>query len=118
MVGNIDIGPTLCDLAGRTPPPLMDGRIMVPLVTGKLEALDRPWRTHYMTEFAAEGGFQQWGTNGMWDYAPHGKVVDLVVRPPWGPGCNCPDNKCDKPCRNNTCAMSGECPEDMRHDYQ
>jgi len=72
MVSNIDIGPTLCELAGITPPPLMDGRSIVPLVTGKAETLERPWRTHFMTEFA-EGGFQQWGTNGMWDYDPHGK---------------------------------------------
>ena len=50
----------------------MDGRSIVPLVTGKAETLERPWRTHFMTEFA-EGGFQQWGTNGMWDYDPHGK---------------------------------------------
>jgi hypothetical protein len=34
---------------------------MVPLVTGKTDTLERPWRTHFMTEFA-EGGFQQWGT--------------------------------------------------------
>ena len=85
MVSNIDIGPTLCELAGITPPPLMDGRSIVPLVTGKAETLERPWRTHFMTEFA-EGGFQQWGTNGMWDYDPHGKrparsATDLNTHP-------------------------------------
>lgn len=112
MVSNIDIGPTLCELAGITPPPLMDGRSMVDLVTGKPANLKRPWRTHFMTEFA-EGGFQQWGTNGMWDYAPGGAAVDVVVRPPWGPGCM------DRAqCVNNTCGMANLCPEDMRHDYQ
>ena len=112
MVSNIDIGPTLCELAGITPPPLMDGRSMVPLVTGQPQTLKRPWRTHFMTEFA-EGGFQQWGTNGMWDYSPHGSTVDAVVHPPWGPGC-----MERAQCVNNTCSMANLCPEELRHDYQ
>ena len=90
----------------------MDGRSIVPLVTGKMESLDRPWRTHFMTEFA-EGGFQQWGTNHMWDYDPHGKVVDANVAPPWGPGC-----ATRNACANNSCTQSDQCPTDPRHDYQ
>jgi arylsulfatase A-like enzyme len=70
MISNIDIGPTLCDLAGVKVPNLMDGRSLVPLLkagAGNLMVdvdglLDRPWRTHFMTEFA-EGGNQEWGTN-------------------------------------------------------
>ena len=84
MISNIDIGPTLCELAGLSPPTLMDGRSLVPLLTGAREKLPRPWRTHFMTEFA-EGGTQEWGTNRMWNTTD--LATDLVINPPWGPGC-------------------------------
>lgn len=49
-----------CDLAGIAVPTLMDGRSLVPLLSGSRMGLtQRPWRTHFMIEFA-EGGFQQW----------------------------------------------------------
>jgi arylsulfatase A-like enzyme len=117
MVSNIDIGPTLCDLAGISVPNLMDGRSLVPLLKGSdLSTLDRPWRTHFMTEFA-EGGTQQWGTNGMWSTDPANPVVDLKVNPPWGINCtnknDCPQNPC------GPSATSAEtCPHESRFDYQ
>eukprot|EP01048_Picozoa_sp_COSAG05_P014418 COSAG05_NODE_1633_length_4368_cov_1.606934_2_plen_248_part_00 len=77
----LQIGPTLCELAGLTPPPLMDGRSLVPLLTDTREKLSRPWRTHFMTEFA-EGGTQEWGTNRMWNTTDG--FDDLTIHPPWG----------------------------------
>lgn len=114
LISNIDIGPTLCELAGIPVPNIMDGRSLVPLLKGGDADLlsSRPWRTHFMTEFA-EGGFQQWGTNGMWDTDPANPVVDLSVLPPWGINCShrqdCPANKCD---------VASDCPKAMRYDYQ
>jgi hypothetical protein len=83
MISNIDIGPTLCELAGIKPPTLMDGRSLVPLLVGARPP--RPWRTHFMTEFA-EGGNQEWGTNKMWNTTAN-YSVDINMHPPWGPGC-------------------------------
>ena len=42
MVANIDIGPTLLDLAGVPVPPIMDGQSMVPLLTGLQRLPARP----------------------------------------------------------------------------
>ena len=59
-ISNIDIAPTLCDLAGIPIPNIMDGKSLVPLLTNKRHSLKGQWRTHFMTEFA-EGSFQEWG---------------------------------------------------------
>lgn len=63
MTANVDITPTLLDLAGIAIPHLVDGHSLVPLLKGQPSS--RPWRTSFISEFA-EGGVQQWGTNGMW----------------------------------------------------
>ena len=55
LISNIDLAPTLCDLAGIGVPSLMDGRSLAPLLKGNASGLGRPWRTHFMIEFA-EGG--------------------------------------------------------------
>eukprot|EP01045_Picozoa_sp_COSAG04_P001130 COSAG04_NODE_35_length_34355_cov_13.301728_11_plen_54_part_00 len=51
---NIDIAPTLLELAGLPIPTIMDGQSAVPLLTGKPAP---HWRTRFASEFA-EGGFQ------------------------------------------------------------
>ena len=53
-VMNIDIAPTLLELAGLPIPTIMDGQSAVPLLTGKPAP---HWRTRFASEFA-EGGFQ------------------------------------------------------------
>merc|ERR1712232_859291 len=61
MVANIDIAPTILDLAGIPVPPIMDGQSMKPILTGNRMA--QPWRTHFMSEFA-EGAHQTWRWHG------------------------------------------------------
>ena len=55
---NIDIAPTLLELASIAVPPIMDGQSLVPLLTGK--PTPAGWRTRFASEFA-EGGFQTYG---------------------------------------------------------
>ena len=57
-VMNIDISPTLLDLAGIPVPPIMDGQSLVPMLTGKPKPAG--WRTRFASEFA-EGGIQHYG---------------------------------------------------------
>ena len=70
---NIDVAPTLLELAGVAVPPIMDGKSLVPLLTARdaaaRAAATAGWRTRFMSEFA-EGGVQKWGTNEMWKLAP------------------------------------------------
>ena len=54
MVANIDVAPTLLELAGIPVPTIMDGQSLVPLLTGGSNAT---WRTRFTSEFA-EGGYQ------------------------------------------------------------
>jgi len=61
MVANIDIAPTILDLAGIPIPPIMDGQSMKPILTGKKHG--QSWRTHFMSEFA-EGARQTWKFHG------------------------------------------------------
>ena len=116
LISNIDLAPTLCDLAGIAVPNIMDGRSMVPLLTGSHSGLDRPWRTHFMIEFA-EGGTQEWGTNGRWTTDFTNPTFDSSVNPPWGidAGNNA---SCDRvTCPPNPCADAETCPHAPRSDY-
>ena len=65
LVANIDVAPTLLNLAGITVPTLMDGHSLVPLLTGGSGGAGSTWRTSFVSEFA-EGNVQKWGGNGMW----------------------------------------------------
>ena len=56
---NIDVSPTLLELAGIPVPPIVDGQSLVPLLTGKPNRAG--WRTRFASEFA-EMGSQTWGT--------------------------------------------------------
>lgn len=57
---NIDVAPTLLDLAGLSIPPIMDGMSMVPLLMPTSTAVSSGWRTRFASEFA-EGAFQTYG---------------------------------------------------------
>eukprot|EP01043_Picozoa_sp_COSAG02_P020749 COSAG02_NODE_1030_length_15077_cov_36.210119_13_plen_580_part_00 len=62
MAVNIDIAPTLLDLAGIRKPNQMDGRSLLPLITGSPASKAKAaasWRTHTIIAFA-EGQFQYW----------------------------------------------------------
>jgi arylsulfatase A-like enzyme len=51
MVLNIDLAPTLLDLAGVEVPPIMDGRSLVPLINGE----SPKWRDHFFFEHYHSG---------------------------------------------------------------
>jgi N-acetylglucosamine-6-sulfatase len=53
MVANIDIGPTILEAAGLEPPPSMDGRSFLPLVSGR----SVPWRDKLLYEYYWEWNF-------------------------------------------------------------
>jgi len=55
MVQNIDIAPTVLELAGLEPPDIMDGRSFVPLLEGKTVA----WRDAVFYEYYWERNFPQ-----------------------------------------------------------
>jgi N-acetylglucosamine-6-sulfatase len=57
MIANVDIAPTLLDLAGLPVPKVMDGLSMKRLLTGEQS---EPWRTRFISEFA-EGTTQTYG---------------------------------------------------------
>lgn len=55
MVQNIDIGPTILETAGLTPPTHMDGRSFLPLLKGR----EVPWRDTVYYEYYWERNFPQ-----------------------------------------------------------
>ena len=58
MVANIDVAPTLLELAGIPVPTIMDGQSLVPLLMGGNSTAS--WRTRFTSEFA-EGAYQTYG---------------------------------------------------------
>ena len=55
-VGNVDLAPTFLSLAGVTPPPHMDGRSLLPLLT-PAGAADAKWRDAFLLEHFAFTGW-------------------------------------------------------------
>jgi N-acetylglucosamine-6-sulfatase len=55
VVANIDIAPTVLEVAGVQAPPHMDGRSIVPLAQGKVT----PWREHFLYVYYWEKNFPQ-----------------------------------------------------------
>ena len=51
LIGNVDLAPTICDVAGVTPGIDVDGRSFLPLVQGT----SVPWRTSYLIQRGAGG---------------------------------------------------------------
>ena len=94
MVANIDVSPTLLDLAGIPVPPIMDGMSMKPLLMGALP-VPAGWRTRFASEFA-EGGYQVYGPFPLCEpplpptrSAVHGAASNLCRA--W---CPCPRSAC------------------------
>lgn len=54
MVQNIDFAPTILDLAGAKIPDSMQGRSLVPLLTGKQTSLNRPFLYYHYYEFGRD----------------------------------------------------------------
>jgi N-acetylglucosamine-6-sulfatase len=53
LVLTIDLAPTVLSLAGVTPPPTMEGRSLLPLLTGD----SRGWRTGFLVEYYSDTVF-------------------------------------------------------------
>ncbi|MBX6315737.1 MAG: sulfatase-like hydrolase/transferase, partial [Isosphaeraceae bacterium] len=69
MVLNIDIAPTLLDLAGASLPSTLQGRSLVPLLRGD----KTDWRTSFLAEYFQEPGYPRTPTwqairTGRWKY--------------------------------------------------
>jgi arylsulfatase A-like enzyme len=54
MVQNIDFAPTILDMAGTTIPDSMQGKSLVPILTGKQTSLNRPFLYYHYYEFGAD----------------------------------------------------------------
>jgi arylsulfatase A-like enzyme len=54
MVLNLDIAPTMLDIAGVAVPPEMQGRSMMPLMAGK----NVPWRKDWLYEYYEYPGYE------------------------------------------------------------
>ena len=145
MIANIDVAPTILDLAGLTVPNLMDGRSFAPLlkagpgiVDNAVLGLQRPWRTHYLIQHN-DASVREWGDVSTWDTDAR-FTADLIIPGPWGPGCakvkktctnigghglaaGCPcqqggvlpANPCSTSAPNGTSAEA--CPRQQRFDY-
>merc|ERR1712039_297447 len=64
MVANVDISPTILDLAGIPVPKIMDGQSMKRVLMGHNKKV--PFRTHFISEFA-EGATQTYGPFPIYD---------------------------------------------------
>ena len=118
LISNVDLAPTLCDLAGVAPPTLMDGRSLAPLlVAGRAAELTRPWRTHFMIEFA-EGYTQRWPNAAIWTTDKANPTYDDSSMPPYGfdaaANASC---QTSASCPANPCASAEACPHTQRSDY-
>ena len=61
LTGNVDFAPTFAELAGVTPPSFVDGRSLVPLLTGTTPAV---WRTAFLLEHGGPS-ITEASTNGL-----------------------------------------------------
>ena len=81
---NMDIAPTILDLAGVTVPSNYDGRSLVPLIVGNaanMRAARHGWRTRTVISFA-EGYFQDWGKVTLAPWPLNTSTPDRTRNPP------------------------------------
>jgi arylsulfatase A-like enzyme len=69
QVRNIDIAPTLLDLAGITVPPSFEGRTLVPVMTGTVAERDRPNFAALGVPLFRNASVQTAISDGAWTYA-------------------------------------------------
>lgn len=50
LVANVDLSPTICEIAGVKPHRVQDGKSFLPLAQGK-ESSAKPWRTELLIEY-------------------------------------------------------------------
>jgi arylsulfatase A-like enzyme len=98
MVQNIDLAPTILELAGIKTPAQIQGKSFAPLLQGK----DIPWRDHVFYEYYWEDAFPQtpsmfgvrtdrykyifnhgvWGINELYDLQTDPHEVNNLIRDP------------------------------------
>jgi arylsulfatase A-like enzyme len=69
QVRNVDVAPTLLDLAGIATPDGFEGRSLVPLMTGEAEAADRPTYAGLGVPLFPDASVQTAVSDGSWTYA-------------------------------------------------
>ena len=79
VTGNIDIAPTIADLAGVIPPTYVDGRSLVPLFNPD-RPLEQDWRQGYLIAYYGDGGEKE-GSTGSRQFASLIKNYDQLLEP-------------------------------------
>jgi arylsulfatase A-like enzyme len=69
QVPNVDLAPTLLDLAGLPVPPGFEGRSLVPLMTGTAKPVDRPNHAALGVPLFPDASVQSALSDGHWTYA-------------------------------------------------
>ncbi|MCH8924988.1 MAG: sulfatase-like hydrolase/transferase, partial [Proteobacteria bacterium] len=69
QVRNVDLAPTLLDLAGIAIPPSFEGRSLVPLLTGAVAEPDRPSYAALGVPLFPDASVQSTVSDGSWTYA-------------------------------------------------
>jgi arylsulfatase A-like enzyme len=69
QVRNLDIAPTLLDLAGIEPPPSFEGRTLLPLITNSVDQRDRPSYASLGVPLFPDASVQTAISDGSWTYA-------------------------------------------------
>ena len=80
VTGNIDIAPTIADLAGVIPPTYVDGRSLVPLFNSNRPP-EQDWRQGYLIAYYGDGGEKGEGSRGS-QFAGLIKNYDQLLEPP------------------------------------
>ena len=80
VAGNIDIAPTIADLAGVIPPTYVDGRSLVPLFNSNRPP-EQDWRQGYLIAYYGDGGEKGEGSTGS-QFAGLIKNYDQLLEPP------------------------------------